>query len=152
MKKSILVLVGGIVVIVISIMIVARIRHQAPTPAPVKKPTVTEPVVPTGGPERVLMSSSEQAAAAANEAVIAAIMNKASATDQDFDHLSNDAEKTLGTDPTNPDTDGDGLLDGDEASLYHTNPLKVDTDGDGYSDGYEVSHGQNPLGPGLLNN
>ena len=36
------------------------------------------------------------------------------------------------------DTDGDGLLDSDEISLYKTSPIKVDTDGDGISDFDEI--------------
>jgi outer membrane protein OmpA-like peptidoglycan-associated protein len=58
--------------------------------------------------------------------------------DADHDGLLKSEEKRLGTDPNNPDTDGDGLSDGDEVNKYHTNPLKVDTDGDGLSDGDEV--------------
>jgi hypothetical protein len=42
---------------------------------------------------------------------------------------------------TNPDTDGDGLTDGDEVLEKLTNPLKADTDGDGLSDGCEVNPG-----------
>ena len=37
------------------------------------------------------------------------------------------------------DTDGDGLKDTDEISIYHTNPDLYDTDGDGYSDGDEIT-------------
>ena len=58
--------------------------------------------------------------------------------DDDADGLSNVEERRLGTDPHNPDTDHDGLSDGQEVKVYHTNPLKVDTDGDGLSDGDEV--------------
>ena len=47
-------------------------------------------------------------------------------------------EKLLGTDPKNPDTDGDGLNDGEEVNKYKTDPLKADTDGDGLTDGDEV--------------
>lgn len=39
---------------------------------------------------------------------------------------------------TDPDTDNDNLLDGDEVSVYGTNPCKADTDGDGLSDDAEV--------------
>jgi len=59
--------------------------------------------------------------------------------DADNDGLSNDEEKQLGTDPHNPDTDGDGLSDGDEIHRYHSNPLQVDSDGDGLKDGEEVT-------------
>jgi hypothetical protein len=43
------------------------------------------------------------------------------------------------------DTDGDGLLDDDETSVYHTNPNVADTDGDGSNDGEEVYSGTDPL-------
>ena len=49
------------------------------------------------------------------------------------------------------DSDGDGLFDREEVEVYHTNPLNPDTDGDGYVDGFqEVDKGYNPLGPGRL--
>jgi len=65
--------------------------------------------------------------------------------DPDHDGLTNLEEYQNGTDPNNPDTDGDGLSDGDEVHIYHTNPLLWDTDGDGISDGVEVLTGSNPL-------
>lgn len=58
--------------------------------------------------------------------------------DDDKDGLGKCEEEKLGTDPNNPDTDNDGLIDGDEVLKYKTNPLKADTDGDGLSDGDEV--------------
>lgn len=66
--------------------------------------------------------------------------------DDDGDGLTNDQEKLLGTDPLNPDTDGDGLNDGEEVNEYKTNPLNSDTDGDGLKDGAEVKdHKTDPL-------
>ena len=62
----------------------------------------------------------------------------ASATDQDADNAPDDLEPGLGLDPTNPDTDGDGVADGDEPNLYGTDPLIEDTDGDGVNDGEEL--------------
>jgi hypothetical protein len=70
--------------------------------------------------------------------------------DQDHDGLTDVQEAQLGTDPSNADTDGDGLLDGEEVNIYHTNPLNPDTDGDTYLDGDEVRNGYNPNGPGKL--
>ncbi|MBI1804821.1 MAG: OmpA family protein [Ignavibacteriae bacterium] len=58
--------------------------------------------------------------------------------DLDKDSLLNTEEQRLGTDPRNPDTDGDGLRDGAEVHTYHTDPLNKDTDGDGLKDGEEV--------------
>jgi hypothetical protein len=37
------------------------------------------------------------------------------------------------------DTDGDGILDDDEISIYGTDPDNVDTDGDGMNDGDELA-------------
>ena len=58
--------------------------------------------------------------------------------DSDSDGLTNKEEKVLGTDPDNPDTDGDGLSDGEEIRTYKTNPLNGDSDNDGLKDGAEV--------------
>jgi outer membrane protein OmpA-like peptidoglycan-associated protein len=58
--------------------------------------------------------------------------------DDDGDGLTNAEEKALGTDPRNPDTDGDGLNDGEEVKTYRTDPKNPDTDGDGIADGMEV--------------
>jgi hypothetical protein len=60
---------------------------------------------------------------------------------------------TTGTDPTNPDSDGDGLLDGMEnpdlavhnpPSQYKTDPNLFDSDMDGFGDGEEVAAGSDP--------
>jgi hypothetical protein len=45
----------------------------------------------------------------------------------------------------NPDSDLDGLTDGQEVHTYHTDPTLSDTDGDGFSDGEEVRWGTDPL-------
>jgi hypothetical protein len=47
----------------------------------------------------------------------------------------------------NTDTDGDGLLDWQEA-LWGTDPNNPDTDGDGTRDGQEVAEGRDPLKSG----
>lgn len=86
--------------------------------------------------------------------------------DDDNDKLTDEQEKTLGTDSkkadtdgdtlsdkqevdgkTNPlkvDTDGDGLTDGEEENKYGTDPKSADTDGDGLSDKKEISLSLNP--------
>jgi hypothetical protein len=61
--------------------------------------------------------------------------------DPDNDGLNNLQEFQNGTDPHNPDTDGDGLTDGQEVLLYHTSPLLLSTDGTGIPDGIEVQTG-----------
>ena len=97
-----------------------------------------------------------------------------SASDSDFDGLSDADEARLGTDPNDPDTDDDGLLDGQEAgpggtgtdprkrdtdnddlpdgletsaSGPGTSPVNPDTDGDGILDGVELSHTPTPTNP-----
>ena len=44
----------------------------------------------------------------------------------------------------NPDTDGDGVTDGDEVNIYGTDPLNPDSDGDGIDDGDEIDLGVDP--------
>jgi hypothetical protein len=69
--------------------------------------------------------------------------------DNDSDALSNGQEQAVGTNPTLPDTDSDGLLDSAETNsgVYvdptdtGTNPLLADTDGEGLSDGVETNTG-----------
>ncbi len=51
-------------------------------------------------------------------------------------HLGTFLQHHVSSDPSNPDSDGDGLPDGDEF-LVKSNPGKVDTDGDGLWDGEE---------------
>lgn len=58
--------------------------------------------------------------------------------DPDGDGLTTREEKAICTDPYNPDTDGDGLRDGEEVRKHKTDPCNPDTDGDELSDGDEV--------------
>lgn len=52
----------------------------------------------------------------------------------------------VGLDPLDPDTDTDGLTDGQEINTIHSRPVLDDTDGDGLLDGAEVNtHGSSPL-------
>ncbi|MEM9257635.1 MAG: hypothetical protein AAGA91_19520 [Pseudomonadota bacterium] len=52
-------------------------------------------------------------------------------------------ENDTGTDPNNPDSDGDGLLDGAELT-FGTDPTDTDSDDDGVPDGAEVGAGTDP--------
>lgn len=69
--------------------------------------------------------------------------------DTDKDGLLDGEEvKTWLTDPLNPDSDYDLLKDGDEVKKYKTNPLERDTDKGGVADGHEVlEDSTNPLDP-----
>jgi alpha-tubulin suppressor-like RCC1 family protein len=85
--------------------------------------------------------------------------NDAMSEDPDLDGLSTAEEQRLGTDPYDPDTNGDGIPDGVAVSMgisatspdtdgdglrnideraRGTNPLKWDTDGDGFSDSVDL--------------
>jgi outer membrane protein OmpA-like peptidoglycan-associated protein len=67
-------------------------------------------------------------------------------SDSDGDGLSDSVEVELRTDPFDPDTDRDGLTDGEEVLKYKTDPLNEDTDYDSLKDGEEVNkYGTNPL-------
>ena len=43
-----------------------------------------------------------------------------------------------------PDTDNDGLADGDEVNTYRTNPNSSDSDSDGFTDLYELETAYDP--------
>ncbi len=73
--------------------------------------------------------------------------------DSDGDGLTDgDGETAAGTSPLNADSDGDGLNDGDEVNIHNTDPNSADTDGDGQSDTAEIlgNNGvtSDPLDPG----
>lgn len=59
-------------------------------------------------------------------------------SDKDQDGLTKREELELGTDPDNPDSDGDGLNDGAEMKQYNTDPKNADSDNDGLKDGEEA--------------
>lgn len=65
--------------------------------------------------------------------------------DLDGDLLPNIMEFQLGTDPENPDTDGDGHSDGEEYNRgYNPNGIgRIDSDTDGIHDWWEELHGMN---------
>src|SRR6267378_8529488 len=70
------------------------------------------------------------------------------ARDSDGDGLSNYREFLLGTDPSNPDSDGGGATDGWEVN-YGLDPTSraddlIDTDGDGWSNYKEFIVGTDP--------
>ena len=66
--------------------------------------------------------------------------------DSDDDGMLDGAEVEMGCDPLNPDSDNDGLLDGEEL-LLGCNPLNHDTDNDGFTDRFEIENGSDPADP-----
>ena len=89
--------------------------------------------------------------------VVSCIQLGIDCVDTDGDGLPDSVERALGLDPTKPDTNGNGVLDGNEdydgdglsnlaEIILGTDPKRADTDGDGLSDGAEVyQYGTNPL-------
>jgi hypothetical protein len=65
--------------------------------------------------------------------------------DVDRDGLGRRQEALYGTDIDVADTDGDGLLDGEEINDTKTDPLLADTDDDGLGDGEEIGRGSDPF-------
>jgi len=67
--------------------------------------------------------------------------------DSDADGLLDEEELVWKTNPYDPDTDKDGLTDGEEVKKWHTQPLNPDTDLDGLKDGYDevLKWGTDPL-------
>ena len=111
-------LVGFIIISAIVVLLINPLLRPDPLPA-------------TPNPTEAVQATAIAATAVAVEATIAG--------DDDGDGLSNDDEIKHNTDPQNPDTDGDGLLDGQEVNQYGTNPTQQDSDGDGLIDGEEVN-------------
>jgi hypothetical protein len=62
------------------------------------------------------------------------------------DNLAEYEDTWVDSDPMNKDTDGDGVMDGDELRMGLLTHV-ADTDGDGLSDGIELAIGLNPLDP-----
>lgn len=67
-------------------------------------------------------------------------------SDADGDGLTIFQEFVYGTDPRNPDTNGDGIRDGDEVRLGMS-PTRDDMDGDGVTNSVELQNGTDPFNP-----
>ena len=66
--------------------------------------------------------------------------------DKDNDGLTDVEEQKYGTSISNPDSDYDGLLDGEEVKIHATNPIIADSDYDYIADSWEIFiYNTNPL-------
>lgn len=68
----------------------------------------------------------------------------APSADPDGDGLTNVNERDAGTNPGDPDTDDDGLTDGQEVQDHASDPLRQDTDRDDFTDEEEVEEDTEP--------
>jgi hypothetical protein len=127
-----------------------------PTAAPVQPTVPTEPGGSTGdsGPfDPVQVVELPILAGSTNPSVDTRIVTQTSVgcmalvADADRDGLVDACEQEYGSDPKKPDTDGDGLTDGDEVRKHKSDPTKFDTDGDGLTDGDEVKLKTSPSSP-----
>lgn len=99
------------------------VAQTSPPPAPVPEPA----------PEFVPVAEAPVETAVAENSLAVA-----TDTDLDADNIADELEWNLGLDPANADSDGDGVADGDEITIYATDPLSWDSDGDGIADGEEL--------------
>lgn len=146
-KKGLFLIMGVVLVAAVAIGVGYSLwssakKNTAALPPPPSSTANQEPL-PPAAPAPVV---EEPATQAVEQQVNQPIIN----TDTDGDGLSDQEEKSLGTDSVKQDTDEDGLTDYEEVVLWKTNPLAPDTDNDTFLDGMEVKNGFNPLGSGKL--
>lgn len=96
-----------------------------PTVPSVPEPTTPKPA-PTPTTTTVLATTTTAATTTTTAADPCEPDNTVAACDQDDDGLTNAQEKVEGTDPTEADTDGDGVLDGKDRDS--TTPAGADVD------------------------
>lgn len=117
---------------------------------PAEEPEITCPELMPQAPDFCLDGEIVSGEEDENGCPLAPRCIRTEAVDSDRDGLTDAEEETLGTDPFEPDSDGDGLYDREEVKVYETDPLNPDTDSDGYLDGDEVEAGYDPKGTGML--
>jgi hypothetical protein len=81
---------------------------------------------------------------AERDSVNSYLLSKYGMNDSDGDGLLNWKERQIGTDPYNPDTNGDGIPDGIEY-LSGLDPTNMDMDGDSLTNAQELAVGTNPF-------
>lgn len=70
--------------------------------------------------------------------------------DRDRDGIPSEIEAEYGTSDFSRDFDNDALSDYEEINFWYTDPTNPDSDGDGMMDGREITQGRNPAGTGAL--
>jgi hypothetical protein len=111
---------------------------RAPKAEPAPDTEVAPAPVEEAAPEPVADTPVAETSEPVVEDSAAVDTTAASETDLDADNYPDELEWDLGLDPTNIDTDADGVADGDEITIYGTDPTTADSDGDGIVDGGEL--------------
>jgi hypothetical protein len=133
-----------------SVIYAAYVGSSIPVTTPPATPATPEstPLPATPEPTPVLATPTPVPPTPSPEPTVApTVPPTPDTTDDDADFLTNVQEARVGTDPANPDTDDDGLGDGDELINIGTNPLVMDTDDDLLYDGGEIVYDTDPLNP-----
>ena len=112
------------------------VTEVAPSNVTVGESGTLPPVAETAPVEAVPVEAAPVEAAPVETAPVDTTV--ASTADLDGDNYADELEWNLGLDGNNPDTDDDGVADGDELNIYGTEPTLYDTDGDGIADGEEL--------------
>ncbi|MDR3642930.1 MAG: thrombospondin type 3 repeat-containing protein [Candidatus Doudnabacteria bacterium] len=144
---AIIVLIGGSIVYVVANKL-GQSSFQDPAAATVGSNTTKKPVVksgttpPTGAPDFTTPQSWR-------DRYFPGCTDKTQCgddADADHDGLTNLEEYNLHTDPNNPDSDQDGLSDGDEVHVFGTDPLNAHTgkiakfnDADFFKGGFNIT-------------
>jgi hypothetical protein len=118
-----------------------RVSETSPPEVSVSGTTSAPPVIvpaPGSAPAPEYVAEPVEAVEPVAAEPVATDTAVASVDDADADNYLDALELEIGLDPYNPDTDGDGVADGDEVDLYRTDPFTYDSDGDGLSDGEEL--------------
>ena len=109
---------------------------SSPDTIPTGPPILTDPLNPDTDGDSLLDGFEDANANGVYEPSLNE--TRADEPDTDFDGLDDNEEPNYSTDPNNPDTDNDWILDGQEVLRFGTNATKPDTDGEGLLDGTEV--------------
>ncbi len=122
-KKWVISLVG-VVVVVVGFLMFYRGR----------KVETLQTAVPSNSSQKIESQNAVSAPASPTSSPSAkSVVSGSGGADADNDGVPDVAEKTLGTDPNNPDTDGDGANDlQDQNPVFTENPIKNDSVAEGF--------------------
>ena len=143
-SKLLYIIIAVLAVLAIGVGAYFYLTRKPSVPAPQKTETV-----PTTRLPKVWLSKYFQKDVCDSQAICG------DSADPDSDGLNNYEEFVANTIPTNPDTDMDGLADGDEVNIYQTEPTLKFTDRrdlvqqNNWVDGFQIKNNYDPLTPAI---